>query len=70
MSTGQIRYQINSEELIFGKRIYDVNGKTIWEQFSDGVSKEGIVSNAIPTSIYYFVVYFDNSISSKAFAVY
>lgn len=69
-STGQIRYQINSEKLIFGKRIYDVNGKTIWEQFSDGVSKEGIVSMPIPTSIYYFVVYFDNSVSSKAFAVY
>lgn len=70
LSTGTIRYSITSESPINGTRIYDVNGKTIWEQFTTDVEKEGIVSQHIPTSIYYFVVYFDNSIRSKAFAVY
>jgi len=68
--TGEIRYLINSDNTIYGTRIYDVNGKTIWEQFTNTVSKEGVISQPISTAIYYFVVYFDNAISSKAFAVY
>lgn len=69
-TTGEIRYQINSDDIIFGKRIYDVNGKTIWEQFDQGVERQGVITKPIPTSIYYFVVYFQNTVSSKAFAVY
>jgi hypothetical protein len=68
--TGEIRYVINSENNINGTRIYDINGKTVWEHFAANVEKEGIVSQHIATSIYYFVVYFDNSVRSKAFAVY
>ena len=69
LSTGDIRYRITSESNIYGTRIYDVTGKTVWEQFAD-IEKEGVVLPSMPTSIYYFVVYFDNSICSKAFAVY
>lgn len=70
ISTGIIRYSITSESPINGTRIYDVNGKTVWEQFNRGIEKEGVLSQSIPTSIYYFVVYFDNEVRSKAFAVY
>lgn len=68
--TGQIRYQINSEDSILGKRIYDVTGKTIWEQFNGEPIREGLISTPIPPSIYYFVVYFETSVSSLAFPVY
>lgn len=70
LGTGEIRYVINSENNINGTRIYDVNGKTVWEQFTTSVEKEGVISQHIATSVYYFVVYFDNSVRSKAFAVY
>ncbi len=70
ISTGTIRYSINSESPISGTRIYDVNGKAVWEQFNKEIEKEGVVIQNMPTSVYYFVVYFDNSVRSKAFAVY
>src|SRR6056297_259812 len=70
LSTGTIRYTINSESAIKGTRIYDVNGKAVWEQFNTEIEKKGVVIQTIPTSIYYFVVYFDNAVRSKAFAVY
>jgi hypothetical protein len=70
LSTGTIRYTINSESAINGTRIYDVNGKAVWEQFNTDIEREGVVIQTIPTSIYYFVVYFDNAVRSKAFAVY
>lgn len=70
VGTGTIRYSITSQSPINGTRIYDVNGKTIWEQFNTDIQKDGIVSQYIPTSIYYFVVYFNNSVRSKAFVVY
>jgi len=67
---GGIRYVINSENNINGTRIYDVNGKTVWEQSAVDIEREGVISEHIASSIYYFVVYFDNSVRSKAFAVY
>ena len=70
IGTGTIRYIINSESPISGTRIYDVNGKAVWEQFNREIEKEGVVIQNMPTSVYYFVVYFDNSVRSKAFAVY
>lgn len=70
LGTGEIRYVINSENNINGTRIYDINGKTVWEHFATNVEKEGVVSQHIAAAIYYFVVYFDNSMRSKAFAVY
>ncbi len=70
LSSGTIRYSINSDSRINGTRIYDVNGKTVWEQFNTEIEKEGVIAQNIPTSIYYFVVYFDTTIRSKAFAVY
>lgn len=70
LGTGTIRYSISSESPINGTRIYDVNGKTVWERFTNDIEKEGVVSQHIPTSIYYFVVYFKDTVRSKAFAVY
>lgn len=70
LGTEGIRYQINSDAGIRGIRIYDVTGKTIWEQFNGDSAKEGVIATPIPPSIYYFVVYFDNSVSSLAFPVY
>ncbi|CAN0604956.1 unnamed protein product, partial [Ectocarpus sp. 12 AP-2014] len=44
---GGIRYIINSENNINGTRIYDVNGKSVWEQFAADIEREGVISEHI-----------------------
>ncbi|HAI42289.1 MAG TPA: hypothetical protein DCM40_31345 [Maribacter sp.] len=68
-SSDHYYYSISTDKNVYGKVIYDVTGKEVWQN-SENVEKKGIIIQHLESSIYYMAIFLEDSIVSTPFAVY
>jgi hypothetical protein len=62
-------YSIATDKTVFGQAIYDLSGKEVWQK-SGEISKKGIISHHLESSIYYLALYLEHGVIATSFAVY
>ncbi|MEP3371661.1 MAG: hypothetical protein ABJL43_15560 [Maribacter dokdonensis] len=68
-SSDHYYYSISTDKNVYGKVIYDVTGKEVWQN-SENVEKKGIIIQHLESSIYYMAIFLEDSVVSTPFAVY
>ena len=63
-----IEYNLNSEELLLGRAIYDTSGRQVHYLLGSEIEKNSIDLSTLQNAIYYLTFYFDTRIVSIPFA--